>query len=228
MINAAQILEDLQRQARAAIDEFDMDEKANQAKDIAGKIRERLDTDPNARNAAAGASGLLLLGMLGTRGGRRLIGNVAKTGAAAALGAFAYKAWNERRGQASTTKTPPEFIIDVDADPAFSLALVRAMIAGAYADGTLSEREEKIIRSVIEEGGFDDSEVQELLLHDYSIDEDIEKLIAAATTPNKAAQLYAGAALTADHDNEKSREFLDYLAEKLGIDPEYATALHAT
>ena len=226
MIDAAQILADLQRQAQTALDEFDLDQTIDEAKGAADKVRDRLETDPQARTAAAGAGGLLLLGLLGTKGGRRLMGDVAKTGAAAALGALAYKAWNERRGANSAPKeAPPEFVIDVDADPAFSLALIRAMIAGAYADGALSAREEDLIRKVIDEGGFDNAEVQNLLLHDYALEDDIDAIAAAAETPNKAAQLYAAAALTADRNHEDGKRFLETLAKRLGVDPAYAEAL---
>ncbi len=231
MIDASQILEDLQRQARAALDEFDVDQKLDDAKDAAGKVRQRLEADPDARKAAAGAGGLLLLGLLGTNGGRRLMGDVAKTGVVAALGALAYKAWNERRGpqegERSRGETPPEFVIDADADPDFALALIRAMIAGAYADGALSDREETIIRKVVDEGGFDNDAVQGLLVHDYSLQDDIDALAAMASTPNRAAQLYAAAALTADRTQAKSKDLLDNLAKRLGVDPAYAAALDA-
>lgn len=87
MIDARRILEDLARQASDLAKDPNIQARMDDAKGAAAKVRERLETDPKARTIAAGAGGLLLLGMLGSKGGRKFVGNVARTGIVAGLGA---------------------------------------------------------------------------------------------------------------------------------------------
>ena len=223
MIDAEKILNDLRQQAEEVARDFDIDAKVEEAKEAAGKVRERLETDPQARTIATGAGGLLLLSLLGTRGGRRLVRGVAKTGAVAALGALAYKAWNERRG-ANAGDPPAEFLAEVKDDPDFALAIVRAMLASAYADGVLDEKERKRVTDAIELSGGNEDTLA-LLMESRDEAEDLGHIAAAATTPNRAAQLYAAAAMTADVENNAEAKFLDRLAEKLGVAPDYAEAM---
>ncbi len=128
MFDARRVLDDMRRQASDLVKDFNVDEWLKNAAAAAEKVRTRIETDPNARTVAAGAGSLLLLGLLGTKGGRNLIGDVAKTGAVAALGALAYKAWRDRQGRvvgepaADDLKTAG-FLIDADKDPEFALSL---------------------------------------------------------------------------------------------------------
>jgi len=223
MIDAEKILSDLRQQAEEIARDFDVDAKVDQAKQAAGKVRERLETDPQARTVATGAGGLLLLSLLGTRGGRGLIGNIAKTGAVAALGALAYKTWNERRGE-EAGDPPPDFLVDVKDDPDFALAVIRAMIASSYADGVLDAEERKRVTDVIELSGGNEDTLA-LLMESRDEAEDLDHIASAATTPNRAVQLYAAAATTANIENDAEAKFLDRLAEKLGIAPDYAEAI---
>ena len=220
MVDAAKIFSDLEAQAREVLENFDVEAKVDDARAAADRVRERLETDPQARTAAAGAGGLLLLGLLGTRGGRSFLGGVAKTGAVAALGALAYKTWNEKRQGGSTP--PPDFLVDAQNDPAFANAVVRAMLAGAWSDGVFDAREKSIIEGVLAAGDLD----QELgaLLHSETTEaEDLDFLIEAATTPNRAAQLFAAASLTADPDHPQTKEFLERLADALGLSRKFAS-----
>ena len=228
MIDAEKILRDLKRQAEEITRDFDVDAKVDEAKEAAGKVRERLETDPQARTAAAGAGGLLLLGLLGTKGGRNLVGNIAKTGAVAALGALAYKAWNDRKGASPSSEqsdTPPaEFLDGANDDPYFALAVARAMFAAAYADGEIDQREHELVANAIVEVGGND-ETLGLLMDQRDEEAELDRIAEAATTPNRAAQLYAAAAMTVDADNEKNAKFLERLAIRLGIAPDYAEAI---
>lgn len=223
MIDAEKILLDLRDQAEALARDFDVDAKMEQAKEAAGKVRERLETDPKARNVAAGAGGLLLLSLLGTRGGRRLIGDVAQTGAVAAIGALAYKAWNDRRG-GNDERPPPDFLADVKDDPDFALAIIRAMLATAFSDGVLDAAERQRVLDVIKQSGGN-QETLALLMDSRNEAEDLDKIVSAATTPNRAAQLYTAAAMTADFDKSADAKFLEKLAERLGIAPDFVEAI---
>ncbi|MEL7488433.1 MAG: DUF533 domain-containing protein [Pseudomonadota bacterium] len=217
-MDAAAILADLQKRAQDVLADFDVDAKVEDAKAAANRVRERLETDPQARAAATGAGGLLLLGLLGTKGGRGFLGGLAKTGAVAALGALAYKTWNERQGGDGGGETPPDFLIDAQNDPAFAAAIVRAMAAGALADGVIDARERAVINGVAEAGDFDAAARAETDRR-ATVEEDVSSLAAAATSPNRAAQLYAAATLTADEDHPEAQKFLSRLSDALGLPP---------
>ena len=223
MIDAEKILLDLRDQAEALARDFDVDAKVDQAKEAAGKVRERLETDPKARNVAAGAGGLLLLSLLGTRGGRRLIGDVAQTGAVAAIGALAYKAWNDRRG-GNNDQPPPDYLAEMKDDPDFALAIIRAMLATAFSDGILDATERQRVMDVIKQSGGNE-ETLALLMDSRDEAADLDEIVSAATTPNRAAQLYTAAALTADVDKQADIDFLDKLAKRLGIAADFAEAI---
>lgn len=228
MIDTTKILEDLKRQARDVMADLDVDARVDDAKTAAGEVRERLRTEPQARNVAAGAGGLLLLGLLGSKGGRKLMGSVAKTGAAAAIGALAYRTWSERRGagaNAAADDAPPrDFMIEAEADPGFSRAIVRTMIAAAYADGAISAEEEKTVAEAIDAHGLG-AEARALLLPAENEAALFDEISAAATTPNRAVQLYAAAVVAGDDDDHRGDAFLERLRVRLGVDQAYAEAM---
>ncbi|MEK7265922.1 MAG: DUF533 domain-containing protein [Pseudomonadota bacterium] len=221
MLDARKILADLQHQAERAAHELEASGALDKAKKAASDVRERLKTDPQARTVAAGAGGLLLLGMLGSGGGRRFIGNVAQTGAVAALGALAYKTWMERQGKKAGDDPVREahsagFPIDHASDPEFALAVVRAMLAAAYADGVLDAHEQKMIDGAMSKSDLTSAE-RAMLTNDLPQEETLRLLAAAARTPHHAAELYAAAVVSAGELNERETAFLVKLADRLGL-----------
>ncbi len=229
MIDARQIFADLQKQAETIARDLDVDKGIADAKTAAGKVRERLQTDPQARTIAAGAGGLLLLGLLGSKGGRNLIGGVAKTGAVAALGALAYKAWADRqRGGAETAGAQDAekagFLIETDKDPEFALALVHAMLAAAYADGFLDKQERLAVEAALIRAGASDAD-RSALLNDLPETERFDAIARAARTPNHAAELFAAAVVTAGENARAHADFFDRLADRLGVHPAHAAAI---
>ena len=90
MFDSNSIFDEWQRQASDAAQWVNETSAVDKAKNSASDFYARLKEDPKARTLAAGAGGLLLAGLVASRGGRNLIGGVAKTGAIAALGALAY------------------------------------------------------------------------------------------------------------------------------------------
>lgn len=227
------ILKDLQVRAETAAKEFDLDSKVASAKETAQKVRERLETDERARNLTIGG-GVLLTALMATRGGRRLMGTVAKTGAAAALGALAYKAWQERRGAShpqpgdtgygsdSGQLAAAGFVMDDAADPAFSRAVVHAMAAAAYADGAIDPAERAEIDGT---GAAGDTDLEALVNGSMGRQETIELISLAARTPNHAAQLYAAAVLATGQQSPAESAFLSELAVALGVSPAHAEAM---
>lgn len=228
MIDFEKMLADLQTEARKVAEAVELERRVDEGKAAAGAVRERLETDPKARMAAAGAGGLLLAGLLGTKGGRNLIGGVAKTGAVAALGALAYRAWQSRE-----TAAPDD---DVDAavkagyvgidngGPAFAEAIVRVMVATAHADGVLDEAERAAIEAEMRTLGADD-ETRMLLTQTVSEAALYEAILPHVLSPNHAAQLYAAASIVAGAREDGERGFLSRLANRLGVDPRHAAAM---
>jgi uncharacterized membrane protein YebE (DUF533 family) len=228
MFDARRALDDFRRQAGDLARDFRLDERVGDAKSAAAKVRERLETDPQARTVAAGAGGLLLIGLLGSKGGRNLVGNIAKTGAVAALGALAYKAWSERQGRAGGEPAEAElktagFLIDADKDQEFALALVHAMLAAAYADGELDKGERIAVDAALIKAGASEED-RHTLLDRMPEAERFDLIAKGARSPNHAAELYAAAAATASGEGEEAL-FLNRLAERLDLAQDHAAAI---
>ncbi|MBY0422132.1 MAG: tellurite resistance TerB family protein [Parvularculaceae bacterium] len=230
MFDARKILADLQQQAGALAKDYNVDQRLDQAKGAAGQLRERLKTDPKAQTIAAGAGGLLLLGLLGSKGGRKLFGNVAKTGAVAALGALAYKAWSERQGRPQSAEPTPQelkdagYIIEHDRDAEFSESLLHAMLGAAWADGALDPSERETIEAALSRAGAS-ADDRQALMNDMPEPDRLVAIAKGAKTPNHAAELFAAAAAVAGDRNGSESQFLRKLADKLTIHPDHADAI---
>lgn len=229
MLDARKILADLQHQAQIAARDIEASGAIDKAKKVAGDVRTRLKTDPEARIIAAGAGGLLLLGLLGSNGGRRFVGNIAETGAVAALGALAYKTWMERHGKSVGANPVKEaqaagFPIDPASDPDFALAVVRAMLAAAYADGVLDAHEQRTVDGALAKADISPS-ARAMLTNEIPQEETLRLLADAAKTPHHAAELYAAAVVSAGELNERETEFLARLADRLGLNADESKAI---
>ncbi|MEL6245690.1 MAG: DUF533 domain-containing protein [Pseudomonadota bacterium] len=223
MVNVERLLEDLRNRAEAIADEVDVDAQVEDAKAMARRVKERLETDETARTYAMGG-GVLLAALLATRGGRRLTGNVAKTGLVAGLGALAYRAWQQRQGEAAPSAGAPGFVAGDAAEPDFSAAIVHAMATAAHADGVIDPEEMEALDGAARDAG---GELSSLV--DGSLDEaaSLDLIARAAKTPNHAAQLYAAAALATGSQAPEESAFLNRLAERLGVSPQHASAIHS-
>ena len=233
MIDFKKILADLQVEATKVADAVDLEARVEQGKqaaeELTSEVKEALATDPAARMAAAGAGGLLLAGLLGTRGGRRLVGGIAKTGAVAALGALAYRTWQGRTEATDGEEAAAQaagYVGKDTQDPKFSEAIVRVMIAAAYADGVLDDKERAVLAKEAQRIGANPEE--QALLADPTSDEALyDQIVYSALSPNHAAQLYAAASVVAGVKNDSERDFLAKLADRLGVDHRHAKAMDA-
>ena len=227
MINFEKILADLQAEASKVAEAVELERRLEQGKDIADDVKQRLETDPKARMAAAGAGGLLLAGLLGTKGGRKMIGGVAKTGAVAALGALAYRTWQGRQdaidGEDEAARAAGYVGAD-NHDAQFSEAIVRVMIAAAQADGILDEEERVGLAAELDRMGAT-PEQRALLIEPVTDEELYDQIVYSALSPNHAAQLYAAASVVAGVKNDAERAFLSKLADRLGVDHRHAAAM---
>ena len=177
-----------------------------------------------ATGAALGGLGLLLLG---TRGGRGLVGSAATVGGLAMVGGLAYKAW--RNHQSGKTPEAPDQIEaapdaspfgetgDLEQDNATSMLVLRAMIAAAASDGAIDNAERSRIVGALEEAGLD-VHAAKFLDAEFAKPATIAELAAAANTPALAAQAYTAARIAIEPDGMKEKAFLINLAVALGLE----------
>lgn len=180
---------------------------------------------------AGGALGLLL----GNKKFRKLGGNVAAYGGAAALGAVALKAYQDWQNK-KTAATPNQPVAALSAPATAAAALpgieqqsrivLAAMIAAAKADGHMGAQEKQII----------DAEVAKLANNPSELawfEAEIEKpanpaeIAALATTPEVGAEIYLASLLVVDEESFMERAYLDELARNLKLDPDLKAELHS-
>ena len=165
---------------------------------------------------AAGALGLLL----GTGAGRRIGGSALKLGSLAALGGLAYKTyqnWQSGRGQATDADSAqPIGELGGDAASQRALALIRAMIGAAKADGHVDDQERENIKQQVQRLGID---AAGLAVMEAELDKPLDpnEIAAGADSKEAAAEIYLVSLLVIDVSNPLERAYLKTLAEKLGL-----------
>jgi uncharacterized membrane protein YebE (DUF533 family) len=183
---------------------------------------------------AGGALGLLL----GNKKFRKLGGNVAAYGAAAALGAVALKAyqdWQDKKhtasgsGQAMPTAAASSPAAAPAALPGIeqqSKIMLAAMIAAAKADGHVGPEERQAIDAEVAKLGTNASE---LAWFEAELEKpaDPAAIAALATTPEVGAEIYLASLIIIDEESFMERAYLDELARQLKLDPDLKAALHA-
>lgn len=178
---------------------------------------------------AGGLAGLLL----GGKKSRKFAGSALKVGGLALAGGLAFKAYqNWQRGPRGTGQSAPadpqaEKFLPPAAEQQDALAhhLIGAMIAAAKADGHISPDEQAQIESQLAELPMDAGAREELaglLANSPGVDD----LARYATTPEKAAEIYAASLLVIDPEGPAEKGYLAFLAARLGLDSELVVHLH--
>jgi uncharacterized membrane protein YebE (DUF533 family) len=184
-------------------------------------------TGPDMGKYATGAAVGGVLGLLlGSRGGRRVGGKVLKYGSVAALGALAWKAYQDQQAQqrpqaGSAAATAPAAAPAFAALPApqvevHSRAMLKAMIAAAKSDGHMDDRERSLIDAEI--GRLEpDPAIRSWV--DIELRRPLEPadVAAAASGPEMAAEIYLASLLVVDQTTTMERAYLDELARQLRL-----------
>jgi uncharacterized membrane protein YebE (DUF533 family) len=178
-----------------------------------------------ATGAALGGIGALLLG---TKGGRGLVGTGVTLGGLAMVGGLAYKAFQNH--QARQAPQAQQGLIDAapDASPfgetgnqqqdnETALLILRAMIAAAACDGAVDNEERSRIVGGLEQAGLDVYSAK-FLDEEFAKPASVADLAAAAKTDAVRAQVYTAARISIDPDSMKEKAFLMNLAVALGLD----------
>jgi uncharacterized membrane protein YebE (DUF533 family) len=190
---------------------------------------------PGGLAGGAAAGGILAL-LLSSRSARHMLGNIATAGGVAAVGYLAWQAYNQWRagqqGQApgAALAPPPAgsaFALDgaQGADGAdLRLAVLRAMIAAAKADGHLDAAENARIRAEIARQTLG-AEEKAFLFDQLDRPADPAAIASLAASQEQAAELYLASCLAIDPDTREERQYLDRLGDGLRLPAELRATL---
>jgi len=230
-MDANQLLENLLQSAKTIAEDGKTyaSEGLGVAKDQLAELKERIELqipeagperDEMMKNLGVGAAagGLLAL-LMGTKGGRKMLSPAVKIGSLAALGGLGYKVYNEwqRRNEQAVSGDPIANLAGPEANSR-SVAILRAMIMAAQADGVIDDAEKEKIAQQIDEVGFS-AEVRDLLIPELEKPVDLEQLAKAADSSAAAVEMYLASLTVVDVQNSDERSYLDRLSTALGIDP---------
>jgi uncharacterized membrane protein YebE (DUF533 family) len=191
--------------------------------------------------ATGGMAGGLAGVLLGGKGAKKLASGALNVGGTAALAGLAYKAYNDwqasRQQQAPQVEAPPP-MKDVTPKPEgtpflpqipkarddMSLAILRAMIAAAKADGHIDSAEQQKIFGKLDEMELG-MEEKAFVMDELRKPLDIDSVVSAAATPELAVEIYAASALAIDPDDASEQAYLAMLAARLKLDPGLKAAI---
>jgi uncharacterized membrane protein YebE (DUF533 family) len=201
--------------------------------------------------AAGAATGGLLGLLLGSKKVRKLGGGLLGYGGAAVLGGLAYKAWQNYqskqgastearnlrdRAPASGALTPvasapagsafdPMHATSADGRP-FALALIRAMISAAKADGHIDAKEQGMLHARIGEMSLD-ADAKAFVFDELGRPADLDVIAALPRGPEQAAEIWLASRLACDPDDARERAYLSTLAAKLKLPADLLAQLDA-
>ena len=191
---------------------------------------------------AGGLAGGLAGNLLTSKSGRKMGKQALKMGGVAAVGALAYAAYQRYNSGKGTSANVAPQPVDTNLSPAPSgsafipaendtagqetlgLTLVRAMIAAARSDGRLDAQESQAIFQRIESLGLD-PESRGVLVAEMGRPVDMDEIVASASSPEVAAEIYIASLLAIDVDTAAEESYLNMLAARLNIPPELAVEL---
>jgi len=161
----------------------------------------------------------LLVGLLGTKGGRKLTGLALKVGGVAALGTAAFKGYqNWKKNQPeSTIDTHPIHELDQEMAQERGLLIIQAMVSAANADGHIDGEElAKIKREIINQHLPDNLTT--------SLEDIVNKPLSAKALSEKvsseeiACEVYIATRLLIDEESSVGEKlYLQALKQELGL-----------
>jgi uncharacterized membrane protein YebE (DUF533 family) len=180
--------------------------------------------------AAGGLAGLLL----GTQGGRSILGGAAKLGGLALVGGLAYMAYQRYQNgepvtnaaQVAAAPAGSGFGDNDGDDQARALLIIRSMVAAAASDGEIDQAEYQRIMGNLKQAGLAD-EAAQFLDQEFASPLTAESLAALSETPEMAAQIYTAARLAIDPDQVSEQTFLAELSGQLGLDADLVAHIDA-
>lgn len=191
----------------------------------ATQAKDKIAQTAKSFNGASLGTGLLAGGalalLMGNKKFRKMGTSVAKYGGVAAVGALAYKTF-EQWQQKQTNPTPVAAI----PEPQQQHAILSAMIAAAKADGHIDENENKLIQhelARLNQSGLDTQ------WFENELNKPADPTAIAALAPNLevAAEIYLATLLVIDEQNFMEKAYLDELAKQLKLPEDLKNSLHS-
>ena len=191
------------------------------------------------------AAGVLAL-LLGTKGGRKLSGSALKLGSLAAVGGLGYQAYQKWAAEKNATdqqykemaedigkeNSNDETLVnfdkldDKDAENR-SQILLKAMIAAAKADGHVNTKEVAAIEEQVTKLGLGNNTAA-LIQDEIAKPLDVKEVAALANNDQAmAAEIYLVSAVISNRENSMERDYLENLAEEMGLPDALVTQLRA-
>jgi uncharacterized membrane protein YebE (DUF533 family) len=193
-----------------------------EAQGMAGRVQ----NDSGNRNTAiaAGAAGVLgglLLSKMGGKFGRQ----AATLGGLAALGGLAYQAYQKHKGTEAGSQDA--FLPSTEAQrESVGMATLRAMIAAMKADGRIENSEKAKLFDRLAQVDLSDAE-KAFLFDELAKPLDIAAVVADATTPALAVEIYTASLVAIDPEGPAERAYLSDLARRLNLEPGLVASIHA-
>lgn len=226
-MNASKILEQLMGQARAKPGAGGVDVKGmldGLARQFGGKApaggRQGSDSGVGGLDMKSLLGGGALGMLVGSKRGRKLGGKALKYGAIAAVGALAWKAWQNAQGTTADAGREGEPVehLGGQAREQRSLELLQAVILAARADGHIDAREQALIAEQIDALGAD-SELHAWVEQQLQAPLDAKALARQADSPQARREIYLISLAVTDEQNPMERAWLDQLGSALQLEP---------
>lgn len=201
------------------------DQASTKAKGALGNV----DRGKAGTFAAGAAAGGIVGLLLGSKKAKKIGGNLLGYGGAAVLGGLAYKAWqNWQQNKQAAPAAPAEIRPapqDSAFDPAagsaadgkpFALAIVRAMIAAAKADGHIDAEEQRNLFERIDALSLA-AEEKAFIFDELGRPADLAAIAALPRNQEQAAEIWLASRLAIDPDDAREKAYLMALGAKLNL-----------
>ena len=178
------------------------------------------------KTLGAGALGGGLLGMLmGSKKSQKIAKKMGtgalKVGGAAAVGALAYKVYNDWQAKQNPQAIGETFDQN---DNQHNTLILQAMIAAAKADGHIDSAEMARIEQALDTMGAD-QQVRQLVQQEMNKPLDPAEIARLAKSPQQASEIYLASLIVADEQNFMEKAYLQELAKQLNLAQEVVAQL---
>jgi len=191
-----------------------------------------VDRIPGGLVGGAAAGGIMAL-LMGNKKARKFAGKAAGYGGAAVMGGLAYRAL--QNWQTNSAAPSPHTAVHTlpDSKPApqphdarFELALIKAMIAAAKADGHIDNLEQERIFKAIEQMELS-TELKALVFDLLRQPIPIEDITRGIESLEQKAEIYLASCMAIDPDDSREMLHLEQLSLALRLPPELAQQLRS-
>lgn len=148
--------------------------------------------------------------------GKKVGKNALKIGGVAALGALAYKVYNDSQAKQPASTSPEAFNAN---DDIHNELIIKSMIAAAKADGHVDSDEMERIESTLKQAGAD-QQLQQLIHNELNKPLDPSEIARLAQSPQQASEVYLASLIVVDEQNFMEKAYLQELAKQLNLSSE--------